>query len=161
MTAYRKALPGVPVLALVAIAGLGSLTAWLLLRPEVTLRRSFEAALTGQRSVIGDVAIAEKSLDRQHLWLSRSDDQPIGSTGSIEVGARIEISDRDGRARRLEVVDVRRIELDPASAGERSPHLIMVSCREVGAPGKGVIRFLMDAAPLEVQTHRITAQKAL
>lgn len=161
MTDHRKAQSGLSLFAVVALAGLGSLMAWLFMRPEAALRRGFEAALTEQRPALGDVTVAESaSLDREHLWLSRSDDQPLGLTGPVDVGTRIDISGRDGRVQRLEVVDVRKIEVESASAGHPA-QLVMVSCRVVGSPGKGMIRFLMDAASLETATQRVPAQKAL
>jgi hypothetical protein len=161
MTAHSKAQSGLPLVAVVAIAGLGSLMAWLFMRPEAALRRGFEAALTDPRSALGDATVAENApLDREHLWLSRSDDQPLGSTGPVDVGTRIDIAGRDGRVQRLEVVDVRKIEIETASTGHPA-QLVMVSCRVVGSPDKGVIRFLMDAASLETATHRVPAQKAL
>jgi hypothetical protein len=162
MTAHRKAQPGVSLFAVLAIAGLGSLMAWLFMGPEAALRRGFEAALADQRSTTtGDVTVAESApLDREHLWLSRSDDQPLGMTGPVDVGTRIDISGRDGRVQRLEVLDVRKIEIASASPGPPA-QLVMVSCRVVGSPNKGVIRFLMDAASIETATHRVPAQKAL
>jgi hypothetical protein len=158
MTAIRA----LPLLAAAAIAGIGGLAGWSLLRPETSLRLAFEKALAQRQDQAGDITVGNTSkLDRRHLWLSRSEDQPLDMGGLMRVGTRIDIKDGQGHTRTLEVADVREIELEMASAADHTSRLLMVTCREVGVSSKGVVRFLMDSSGLEGPVHRLQAQRTL
>ena len=160
MSLHRKIIAGAPLAAVAMLMGT-VLIAWSALRPEAALRRSFEAALAQERPEADAVVGQSTPLDRAHLWLSRAEGHPLGFAGPMRVGDRIEISGRDGPRRRLEVVDVRAVAVDGQSVEGHGPQLLMVSCRELGAGEKGLVRFVIEAEGVAPEAGKASTQRTL
>ena len=159
MTAPRRRLAGAPVLAVVALAGTAGLLAWSFVRPEATLRHGFEAALAKMPRARDAVAQGSQ-LDRRNLWLSRSEEAPLGLAGPVHPGDRIEISGHDGRRRVLEVTDVRAVD-GLVQVDHEAPPLLMVSCREAGSSNGPIVRFVVEAERPEPMTQKVATQRTL
>lgn len=85
-------------------------------------------------------------------WLTRSEvASPSPFDKQLAVGDRITIAGRDGRARVLEVMDIKIVgePVVPAVAGSAPARLLMVTCRVVVTDGetevKAPVRFIIEA----------------
>jgi hypothetical protein len=103
----------------------------------------------------------------ENFWLSalgagRSD----GAVHKVGIGDHITINAKANVAQTLEVVDVKPIAagLLPVVAGAVKPHLIIVTCKVVGASqdAASLVRFILEDAPSVTQPARLDAvNKAL
>ena|SRR5689334_2658869 len=139
--------------AAMVVAGVG------LWRTDLLLIRGFGKALqgagptltfqpasgTGQTQVAGD----------EGYWLTRADvESPTPFAKPLAPGDRITISSSDGRARQLEIIDLKAIGMVLGKIGTAGaqPHLMVVTCRTLGEGDRGPVRFIIEADPIDPGT---------
>ena len=112
------------------------------LRPAL----SFEATTTPTRGAIaGD----------EGFWLTRSEvESPAPFAKPLAIGDSITIAGRDGRERRLEVVDLKTLGGKATVVGNRHGHgrLLLVTCRvaaDAAERAEAPVRFIIEAGPVE------------
>jgi hypothetical protein len=125
-------------------------------RTDLLLSRGFDNALDGLRPGLSfDVAVApapRNAAADEGFWLTRADvESPAPFAKPLAVGDSITIAGRDGRERRLEVVDLKAVGSNPAPG--RAPHsrLLLVTCRVAGeaAAADAPVRFIVEAEAAE------------
>jgi hypothetical protein len=85
-------------------------------------------------------------------WLTRAEvESPTPFAKPLSVGDRITITGQDGRARQLEVVDLKAIGGGSLRTGHAAhPRLLLVTCRVAGetdAKAEAPVRFIVEAEP--------------
>ena len=142
--------------AIAAIAGL-AVGLW---HTDTLLTRGFGKALEGARPTLSFQPAAGSGQTQttgvagdEGYWLTRAEvESPTPFAKPLALGDRITISGRDGRARQLEIVDLKAIGTAPVKVGTNAPvqRLLIVTCRTVGeAADQGQVRFIVEADPVE------------
>jgi hypothetical protein len=142
------------------------------LRADLFVTQQFTQALSRQGLANLDPhagpRVAGAQSGDEGYWLTRSEvASPSPFDKQLTVGDRITIAGRDGRARTLEVVDIKIVgePLVPAVAGSAPPRLLMVTCHVIAAEGetevKAPVRFIIEAETPEPTPARApTSPKA-
>ena len=146
---------GLAGIAAVAAASVG------LWHTDVLLTRGFGKALEGARPTLSFQPVATSSQTQtgvagdEGYWLTRAEvESPTPFAKPLALGDHITISGRDGRARHLEIVDLKAIGSGsaPGKVGAPvQPRLWIVTCRTVGEgqAGQGQVRFIVEAETVE------------
>ena len=145
---------GLSGLALAVVAaGVG------LLRSDLLLNRGFGKALQASRPGLSfDTAAAPApsqgpAVGDEGYWLTRAEvESPAPFAKPLAVGDRITIAGRDGRERRLEVVDLKAVGGNAARyLRSGAMRLLLVTCRVTGEGVEQVdapVRFIIEAEPM-------------
>jgi hypothetical protein len=133
------------------------------LRADLMVAHGFKQALgahNGKSSLdlVSQGRRLQAEVGDEGYWLTRAD---VASTTSfskpLTIGDRITISDRNGRERRLQVVDVKSIgvPLFRTAAGAPTARLVQVICRDIDAPERdreAMVRFIIESDMAEPAT---------
>jgi len=146
---------------LVALAGvaLAAAAGAAVLHTDLLLSRGFGNALDASRPGLSfETATGKQSaqgaVGDEGYWLTRAEvESPTPFAKPLAIGDRITIAGRDGRERRLEVVDLKAIGGHHARATPTvHPRLLLVTCR-IAAEGaersEAPVRFIIEAEPAE------------
>src|ERR1700730_10105957 len=116
-------------------------TAAIVLSSDALLERGFGKALAVSRAGLSfDVAAGRRTASAattgdEGFWLTQAEVQsPAPFANPLAVGDRITIAGRDGRERRLEVVDLRAVGATGSGTLAAHSRLLLVSCRVTGQP---------------------------
>lgn len=148
---------------MIAVAGVAAIAAAgvALWHTDLLLTRGFGKALEGARPTLTFQPATGRGQDHAGIagdegyWLTRAEvESPTPFAKPLALGDRITISGRDGRARELEIVDLKAI---AATAGKGQPRLMIVTCRTVGDRvgqdvDRGAVRFIIEAEPVDPGT---------
>jgi hypothetical protein len=144
-------------LAAIAVAGAGIAA---LARSDVLLSHGFGNALGASRPNLSFGPAPSKEQAQgvtagdEGYWLTRSEvESPTPFAKPLTIGDRITIAARDGRERRLEVIDLKAIGGQPVRTDRPGhPRLILVTCRVAGETAdraEAHVRFIVEAEPTE------------
>jgi hypothetical protein len=151
-------LSGLTAFAALAAIGLSS---------DSLFDRGFGKALALSRAGLSFSVAQEKrttsavTTGDEGFWLTQAEVQsPAPFANPLAVGDRITIAGRDGRERRLEVVNLKAV--GGNASGALGPHgrLLLVSCRVTGQaaePSETTVRFLIEAAGEQPAPQRAKA----
>lgn len=129
------------------VAAVASVGLW---QTDLLVTRGFGKALEGAKPTL---TFAHESTQTganiagdEGYWLTRADVESQAPFGKpVALGDRISIAGRDGRARHLEVIDLKTIGTAPVKTGAAETRLLAVTLRPLGeANGQGVVRFIVE-----------------
>jgi hypothetical protein len=155
--ANRATVKGRMLLLAGAVAAVGA--AAVLVRTDLLLHRGFGVALDVPRPGLSfeiTSAPAQGAVaGDEGYWLTRADvESPALFAKPLAIGDRITIASRDGRERRLEVVDLKALGGSSAHAGRHGhARLLLVTCRVAGEAAERAeahVRFIIEAESAEL-----------
>jgi hypothetical protein len=129
------------------------------LRADLMVAHGFRQALGGHSGGVSLELAADRRLQAEvgdeGYWLARSDVASAAPFSKpLAIGDRITIADRNGRERRLQVVDLKPIgvPLFRVAAGAPPVQLMVVTCRDADAAdrdGEATVRFIIQSEMAE------------
>lgn len=133
-----------------AVAAAGALRADLMVAHAFGKAFGTQAATPPFEAVATSARHARPTVGDEGFWLTRAEvGSPAPFAKHLSVGDTITITDRDGRERKLEVVDLKPIgeAILRTGTGATPPRLLLVTCRIVGATerdGQSPVRFIIE-----------------
>jgi hypothetical protein len=136
--------------AAVALAAAGALRADLMVAHGFGRALGIQKAALPFETVVAGGRYASPAVGDEGFWLTRAEvESPAPFAKQLTVGDSITITDRDGRERKLEVIDLKPIGevVVKTGAGSAAPRLLLVTCRIVGTAereGQSPVRFIIE-----------------
>jgi hypothetical protein len=151
--------------ASLALAGAGAL------RADLMVSHGFRLALGAQKGGVSfETAAQGRQLQAEAgdegYWLTRADVASASPFSKpLAIGDRITITDRDGRERHLQVVNLKAIGVPLFKVAAGAPaRLLLVTCRDLdatGREGETLVRFIIESEIAEPTAVPQPAPKAL